>query len=133
MSIVQAIDIEKYIEDFTERALELSNTKLQQAPKVEVINKQVEEMIEQYYQTVGSYPKPFVLNLLANYILINELKDKDVDKVANNEFPILSDIQLKRRGRKQFLVQDNTLDFLNTKYNKQIDSMAKKTIKKAEY
>lgn len=128
-----SITIDKYIEDFTERAIELSNIKLANAPKKEVINKQVEDMIEQYYQTVGSYPKPFVLNLLANYILINELKNKDVDKVANTDFPILSDIQLKRRGRKQFLAQDSTLDFLNTKYNKQIDSMAKKTVKKVEY
>lgn len=131
--MLQILPVNKYIEDFTERAEELSRTKLEDAPRPEIINQQVETLIEEYYKYVGSYPKPHVLELLANYILVNELKDKDVDKVANQDFPILSDIQLKRRARKQMLVQDSTLDFLNTKYHKQIDSLAKKTVKRAEY
>lgn len=125
--------INEYITSFEERCEELSNTKLENAPKMEDILEQVNTMIEEYYKYVGRMPKPRALELLANYILINELKSKDVDKVTNTEFPILSDIQLKRRARKQMLMQDSTIDFLNTKYNKQIDSLAKKTIKKVEY
>jgi hypothetical protein len=127
------IPINKYIEDFDARCEELSNTKLEDAPKVEVIINQVNEMIEEYFKYVGSMPKPKSLERLANYILVNELKSKDVDKVANTDFPILSDIQLKRRARKQMVMQDSTLDFLNTKYNKQIDSLSRASIKKVEY
>jgi hypothetical protein len=125
--------ITKYIDDFRKRAEELSKTKLEDAPSVEEINKQVEQMIEEYYSIVGSMPKPRVLELLANYILINELKNKDVDKVAKQDYPILSDIQLKRRARKQMVMQDATIDFLHTKYNKGIDSLARASIKKVEY
>lgn len=127
------LPVDKYIEEFNERALELSKTKLEDAPKQSVLNAMVENMVEDYYRYVGCFPKPHILELLANYILINELKNKDVDKVTNEDYPILSDIQLKRRTRKQFLVQDSTLDFLNTKYHKNIDSLAKKTVKKADY
>ena len=127
------LPVAEYIEQFTKLAEDLANTKLQDAPKVEVITSQVNALIEEYYSKVGKFPKSYVLELLANYILINELKNKDVDKVANNEFPILSEVQIKRRNRKQVSMQDETIDFLNTKLNKQIDSLAKKTVKKAEY
>ena len=127
------INIEQYIKDFAERAEELAEQKLSDCPPVEIRIKQVEELIVQYYKTVGNYPKSKVLENLGSYILVHELKNKDVDKVTNTEFPILSDIQLKRRARKQMLMQDSTIDFLNTKYHKQIDSLAKKAVKKVEY
>lgn len=127
------LSIDEYIEQFNEKAEELSNTKLSDAPDVTVIIAQVDEMIEEYFRVVGYMPAPYTLNKLADYILVNELKDKGVDKVSNTEYPILSDIQLRRRARKQFTAQDTTLDFLNTKFNKQVDSLARKSVKKAEY
>lgn len=126
-------NIEEYVEDFANRAEELANKKLADCPKVDVRIKQVSDMLEQYYKDLGEYPKSKVLENLGSYIIVHELKNKDVDKVANTEYPIMSDIQLKRRNRKQVLMQDTTLDFLNTKYNKQIDSLARKAVKKAEY
>lgn len=123
----------EYIREFEDRCVELANTKLEQAPKPEEIIKEVDEMIEQYYKVVGRFPKPRVLELLSNYILVNELKDKDVDKISNNDFPIMSETQLKRRGRKQTPMKDTTLDFLNTKFNKHIDSLSKKGTKKVDY
>jgi hypothetical protein len=125
--------LERFIADFTERAEQLADMKLADCPPIEVRNKQVEELIEQYYIQVGKYPKSNVLERLGSYILVHELKNKDVDKVTNTAFPILSEIQLKRRNRKQMLMQDTTIDFLNTKYNQQLDSLAKSTIKKVEY
>lgn len=130
---VTVVDKATYIEDFTQKCYELSKTKLNRAPKSHVINQQVTDMIDEYYSVIEAYPKSLALSYLANYILINELKSKDVDKVSNNEFPILSDIQIKRRDRKQTPMQVETIDFLNTKFNKHIDSLAKKTVKKVEY
>ncbi|MGG4039010.1 hypothetical protein [Heyndrickxia ginsengihumi] len=125
--------VNEYIEKFEQGAEELSNKKIEECPPVEQRNKEVEEMIEHYYQYTGKMPKPHALELLGSYILVQELKNKDVDKVTNTDFPILSEIQLKRRARKQMLMQDSTIDFLNTKYNKHIDSLAKKTVKKVDY
>jgi hypothetical protein len=125
--------VEIYIADFTERAEQLAGLKISECPELEVRNKQVEELIEQYYSYVGKFPKSRVLELLGSYILVTDLKNRDVDKVTNTDFPILSEIQLKRRHRKQMLMQDTTIDFLNTKYNQQLDSLARKTVKKVEY
>ncbi|MEH7117249.1 hypothetical protein V7128_07480 [Neobacillus vireti] len=127
------IPIPAYITQFNEKAEDLSKTKLEDAPPVEVRNKQVDEMIEEYYMFVGKMPKSEALRHLADYILISDLKNKDVDKVSNEEYPILSNIQLKRRGRKQMLMKDDALDFLNNKYNKNLDSLSKTSIKKPEY
>lgn len=126
-------NIQEYIQDFTDRAEELAQLKLESCPKVEQRRQQVEDMIEQYYKDVGTYPKSAVLENLGSYLLADDLKNKDVDKVTNTEYPILSDIQLKRRARKQPVMMDETLDFLNTKFNKQIDSMAKTQPKKVTY
>lgn len=127
------VSLEHYINDFTERAEELAEKKLAECPPVEIRNKNIEEMIEQYYNQVGKYPKPYVLDKLGSYILVHELKNKDVDKVTNTPFPILSDIQIKRRHRKQMLMQDSTIDYLNTKYNKEMDSLSRTAIKKVDY
>ena len=129
----EMMTVNQYIEDFELRCEELAKTKLEDAPRLDAMNKQVEEMVEEYYNFVGKMPKPRALENLGSYILVRQLKDKDVDKVTNQDFPILSEIQLKRRARKQMIMQDTTLDFLNTKYHKQIDSLARKTVKKVEY
>ncbi|MGE6629649.1 hypothetical protein [Bacillus sp. NPDC077027] len=127
------MSINKYIEDFEEKAFELAGKKIQDCPPVEERIKQVDKMINHYFEYTGKIPKPYTLELLGSYIIVQELKNKDVDKVTNSDFPIMSDTQLKRRSRKQHLLQDDTIDFLNTKYNKKMSSLSKKTIKKAEY
>lgn len=123
----------QYIEDFTSRCYELSKTKLDDAPSKESMTQQVNDMIEEYYKIIGKMPKAIALEYLANYLLVNELKSKAVDKVSNTEFPILSDVQIKRRARKQTPMQEGTLDFLNTKFHKHIDSLSRKAIPKVEY
>lgn len=127
------INVLEYIREFEERCQQLADTKLEKAPKPEEIVKEVDAMLEEYYEVVGKFPKPRVLELLSNYILVSELKNKDVDKITNNDFPIMSETQLKRRGRKQTPMKDTTLDFLNTKFNKNIDSLSKKGTKKVDY
>ncbi|UAY71961.1 hypothetical protein [Bacillus paralicheniformis] len=127
------IPVAAYMLQFTDRAEELANTKLEDAPTVAKRNQKVNDMIEEHYTLTGKMPKSDALRFLADYILITDLKNKDVDKVSNEEFPILSDIQVKRRHRKQMLMKDETLDFLNNKVNKQLDSLSRTTVKKAEY
>ncbi|KAA6455015.1 hypothetical protein [Bacillus atrophaeus] len=127
------IPVAAYILQFTDRAEELANTKLEDAPSVAKRNQKVTDMVEEHFTLTGKMPKADALRFLADYILITDLKNKDVDKVSNEEFPILSVIQMKRRHRKQMLMKDETLDFLNNKVNKQLDSLSRTTVKKAEY
>lgn len=127
------IPVSAYMMQFTDRAEELANTKLEDAPSVAKRNQKVNDLLEEHYTLTGKMPKADALRFLADYILITDLKNKDVDKVSNEEFPILSDVQVKRRHRKQMLMKDETLDFLNNKVNKQLDSLSRTTVKKAEY
>lgn len=122
-----------YIEEFELWAEELLEISASALPSDEERVKQVDDRLEEYFSTVGTMPKVKVLNDLANYILSGELKNKDVDKVTNTEYPILSKTQLKRRLRKQVAVETDTLDFLEVKYNKQIDSLAKTPSRKVDY
>lgn len=126
-------DIKGYIEDFAVKAEELAGLKLADCPELDVRKKQVTDLLETYYNTVGKNPKSIVLENLGSYIMVEDLKNKDVDKVTNTEFPVLSEIQIKRRARKQMIMQDSTIDFLNNKFHKEIDSLARKTVKKADY
>lgn len=133
MMMTMPMSMTEYKNDFAERAEELSFKKLADCPKIDVRLKQVNDMLTQYYKTVGTYPKGLVLEQLASYLLVDDLKNRDVDKVTNTPFPIMSDSQLKRRARSQPVMQDTTLDFLNTKLHKQIDSLSRKQVKKVEY
>lgn len=126
-------NIQEYMRDFAERAEELAGRKLVDCPKIEVRVQQVEDMLSQYYNQVGKHPKGMVLEQLGSYLLVDDLKDKDVDKVTNTDYPIMSESQLKRRARSQVLMQDTTLDFLNNKLNKQIDSLARTTHRQVDY
>lgn len=126
-------DTLQYMEDFTEKALELSKLPLQGQPSIPDKNKQVEQMIEDYFVKTGRYPRPYDLTLLSNYILSSDLKDRDVDKVSNNEYPVLSEYQMKRRDSKQITMETDTINFLDAKQNKGLDSLAKTPVKKPVY
>lgn len=71
------------------------------------------EITEDYYLEVGEQIPPQHLYLLTEWLLADTLKCKDVDKVTNTEYPILSKYQIKRRNKKQVVVMCDTLDHLN--------------------
>lgn len=125
--------ITEYPSSFKERVFALGKLRLADMPKdAERVN-HVNNMVEEYYRVVGEMPKPYLLSKLADYLLSSELKSRDVDKVTNTEFPILSEYQQIRRERSQVSMETDNMDFLDTKFNKGLDSLAKTTVKKAEY
>lgn len=126
-------DVAGYRERFEESVAELSAITYHKLPDPEVRVKEVEDLVESYYDFVGDYPDSMQLFKLSNYILSKELKDMDVDKVTNAEFPFLSEYQLKRRERKQVSMEADNMDFLESKFNKGLDSLAKTPIKRAVY
>lgn len=71
--------IDKNIEDRTERI------------------RAIDALIDEYVYAIGSAPDPVQLERLSNYILREELTDKNPHKVRHMEYPIFTETQLKRR------------------------------------
>jgi hypothetical protein len=61
----------------------------------------VQVITDAYIEQTGESPDPDQLTILADYILMDDLKDTHPDKVANTEYPILSDGQLRLRFRRE--------------------------------
>lgn len=59
----------------------------------------VHSLIEGYIQNVGEKPEIYMLELLTDYILHDDLADDDPYKVERQEYPILSSRQFQRRQR----------------------------------
>lgn len=94
-----------------------------------IINKLNEEFFK---RTQGDNLPPYLLSRLSDWVLFEVLKDKNVDKVTDSEFAILSTGQLKRRNKRENSVEGEVMDYLNLKYIKNKDSLAKKTHKERE-
>lgn len=92
----------------------------------------IEELNEDFYQETGWTLPSFLLNKLTDWVLSETLKDRGVDKVANNEYAVLSHRQIKRRTKRETLVTENIIDYLDLKYAKNYDSLSKVTRKEVE-
>lgn len=83
-------------------------------PDVETRNKQVEDLIEEYYQALGEYPPSFILEKLANYIMVESLRSMNSYKMSHEEFPVMSPSQERTRQR-EVTIGDEKLDFFKQK------------------
>lgn len=59
--------------------------------------KEIKSLTDAYVGTVGERPETKQLERLADLLLYEELSDTHPDKVAREEYPIMSDYQLARR------------------------------------
>jgi hypothetical protein len=60
---------------------------------------EVERMVEGYVAATGEYPSETFLEMLADVLLSDMLRDNDLNKIQKYEYPILSDNQIKRRDQ----------------------------------
>ena len=90
------------------------------------------ELNEGYYMANGQNLPAFMLSKLSDWLLMEVLIDKDVDKVSNTEFAILSHRQLRRRDKRENSVEGGVMDYLNLKFVKNKDSLAKIVKKESE-
>ncbi|GAA0378907.1 hypothetical protein [Bacillus horti] len=65
----------------------------------------VKEWLQHYDTATGSKPKSFHLQLLADVMLQDELKDRNCYKMTHNEYPILSRWQQQYRYRKEYSIK----------------------------
>lgn len=92
---------------------ELEKT-LPDKPLEERIEK-INEVCEDHVKRTGKKPDSYQLTRLSNLILLEDLKNKDSHKTQKSEYPFHSAPQAKRRRKKEFVTQDDTLDFMNFK------------------
>lgn len=59
--------------------------------------KEIKSLTDTYVGTVGERPEPKQLERLADLLLYEELSNTHPDKMAREEYPIMSDHQLSRR------------------------------------
>lgn len=87
----------------------------------------VSEIIETYIkETGGRKPDEKSLIRLSNIILIEDIKDRTPDKVRLKEYPFLSDRQVLTRKKREYSLEEDTIDFLHQKEVKKMDSAFKK-------
>lgn len=89
-------------------------------------------VIEDYYTAVGKFPDTNSLVRLANVILVEDIKDKTPDKLQKYEYPFLSDRQILTRMKREFSIEDDTIDFLHQKEVKKMNSAFKKRTQNME-
>lgn len=118
--------VSEYKEEWQGKVTELGKINHSALPEIGVRNEQVNTLIEEYREHVGENPSSYWLTHLGTYILNEDLKQNDKDKMSKNEYPLLSHRQEYRRRRSQTTVGDDKLDYLNSKFVLKMDSLHKK-------
>jgi len=74
---------------------------------------EIVETVTTYYQKLTGLHMPrIMLVALADFILNDELTNRDIDKITNNAFPFLSYRQLQRRSKRELLLSDEVTEYL---------------------
>lgn len=130
MEVLQMLK-NRIIQEFEDRVIDVIETS--PVPELQVRYRLIEELNEEFYQKTTQNLPPHLLSMLTDWVLIEVLKDKDVDKVANSEYAVLSHRQLRRRDKRENSVQGEVLDYLELRYVKQMDSLKKTVRTESEY
>ncbi|MCY8048480.1 hypothetical protein MOC17_20720 [Bacillus haynesii] len=94
--------------------------------------KSVDHILETYFDATGEHPKSDIIERLSNIILVEDIKDRKKNKTRTKEYPFLSDRQFSTRMKREYSLEDDTLDFLHQKEVKKMDSAFKKRTQNKE-
>ncbi len=87
---------------------------VQYIPPLEERKKEIEVINEEYYKETGDFLPNFILEMLGTWLLQEVYSDKRTNKVAVDEFPVLSENQMLRRKRKTVHIDNEyVLETLN--------------------
>lgn len=115
----------EYKQEYNKFVMELYGTSKAMMPSQQARNRIASIMAEHYLTTMGGYPPSNILDKLADYCLLEDIKSVNKKKSDENRF--LSEKQQNRRASREYCVStNNTLfDFLYSKYTLQLDSLSK--------
>lgn len=87
---------------------------VQTLPPIEERKMLIELINEEYYRETGNLLPSFLLEMFGTWLLQEVYGDRRTNKVAIDEFPVLSENQMLRRKRKMVQIEDEyTLETLN--------------------
>ncbi|MDF2010226.1 hypothetical protein [Priestia megaterium] len=104
-------------------------TEKYKSKSLEERNKICEWLTEWYVGVHGKKPDSYQTSLLANLILIEDISNPMPYKSRHEEYPFHSEMQKKRRRKKEFVTQDDTLDHMNYKRQAKLSTAPPKEIK----
>lgn len=102
-------------QEYWDYIFELLNTASQYTQQEK--NEIVEQVAEYYCIQTGFQIRNEMLTALADFLLDSCLADKDIDKVKNTEYPVLSFRQLHRRSRREVALEAETLQHFDNRNN----------------
>lgn len=80
----------------------------------------IEEVSEDYFKETGKNLPVALLNKLGDWYLADELGNKDKYKMENEEYPILTEPQAKRRRRQVVHLDGELLDYFHVYRNDKV-------------
>lgn len=107
--------INKVDEQFYSYILELINTADQFTQEEK--NQTVVDISEYYLLQTGYQMPNSMISALADFILDDVLSDPDNDKIANNEYPVMSFRQLEHRRKRESAIGDEVLEYFSNVNN----------------
>lgn len=78
---------------------------IEMLPPLEERFKKIEELVEEYFQETGGQLPPMLLEMLGTWYMKETYSDNRRNKIALEEFPVLSEHQMYRRNRKRTLME----------------------------
>lgn len=110
-----------YVADVFEKEVDKWEEELRDLPlshRHDVVN----YVCESYVLMHGKKPDSYQLMRLANVLLLEVLSNPDTYKMQNEEYPVLSIPQQKRRSRREFVAKDSTLAYMDFKVNENLST-----------
>ena len=87
---------------------------IQDTPPIEERKQIIEALNEEHFQEVGEQLPSYLLEMLGTWLLKEVYSDKRTNKVAVEEYPVLTESQILRRRRKVVQIEhEQTLEVLN--------------------
>lgn len=74
-------------------------------------NQIVQELTDDYFTIMGNEMKPQFLEALGDFLLSDILADRSTNKVTKDAYPILSERQIIRRNKREFIMEADTMDY----------------------
>lgn len=80
----------------------------------------IEEISDRYFRETEKYLPATLLNKLGDWYLAEELSNKDKYKMEKQEYPILTEPQVKRRRKQVAYLEENLLDYFKVSKNSKV-------------
>lgn len=115
----------EFEDTFKEAVEQLGHIQHHQLDNVEIRNWEVEELINEYMNVMGTLPDKYGLYLMGSYVLADILKDPTPYKTKHQEYSIRTTWSEKITPTREYANKSEILDYLHSKYQLRLDNLSK--------